>query len=150
MGVWGCGQKPQGPVPAFCDSNDPQVSLVSGESLTTQGIVHFTRKTRQRKVTFGLKGYRLLCGTEMFMNSPFKGRYITQISAWKDWRKSWFRSIQPVTRMTFKLCRIRPHTIKCYLYIKLSSEHITEKHCQLATNSGQPQHDPRSARPIKP
>lgn len=48
MGVWGCGQKPQGPVPAFCDSNDPQVSLVSGESLTTQGIVHFTRKTRQR------------------------------------------------------------------------------------------------------
>jgi hypothetical protein len=85
-GVWGCGPKRQGVVPIFCDSNDPPVSLISGESLTNQGFAHCTRKTRQREVTFGLRGYRLLCGL-------FKGRYIIPTSAWKDWRKSWSQSI---------------------------------------------------------
>jgi hypothetical protein len=141
-GVWGCGPKPQGLVPIFCDNNDPPVSLISGESLTNQGFGHCTRKTRQREVTFGLRGYRLLCGL-------FKRRYIIPTSAWKDWRKS-SQSIQPVTRVRLKLCRLRPHTIKCYQYTKLSNEHTTEKHYQLAGNSGQPQHDPRTARPIKP
>jgi hypothetical protein len=120
----------------------PPFSLISGESLTNQGFVHCTRKTRQHKFTFGLRGFRLLCGL-------FKGRYIIPTSAWKDWRKSWSQSIQPVIWVRFKLCRLRLHIIKCCQHTKLSSEH-NWKTLPISRNSGQPQRDPRTARPIKP